>query len=76
MSVVDPIGPYAEQPIALELEGGFKDGLYSFLLDLERTPRITRIHQLDIDQLPNASEGQVRVAVVMSIFFERGTGKE
>jgi len=47
VSVVDPLGPYAEQPIALELEGGFREGLYSFLLDLERTARITRIHQLE-----------------------------
>ena len=76
VTAVNAIGPYAEQPIALELEGGFREGLYSFLLDLERTPRITRIHQLDIEPLPKGTEGQVRVAMVMSVFFERGTGKD
>ena len=74
--VVDPTGPYAEQPVVLELEGDFNTGLYSFLLDLEMRPRITRIHQMDIERLKNGSEGQIRVTMVMSVFFERNAGNE
>ena len=76
VTVVDPTGPYAEQPVVLELEGDFNAGLYSFLLDLEMRPRITRIHQMDIERLKNGSEGQIRVAMVMSVFFERNAGSE
>lgn len=73
VSTVDPTGPYAEQPIALELEGRFTEGLYPFLLDLEKMPRIARIHKMKVSQLSNADDGQVGVQMVMSVFFERAT---
>ncbi|MFW6155331.1 MAG: type 4a pilus biogenesis protein PilO [Planctomycetota bacterium] len=73
ISTVDPTGPYAEQPIALKLEGRFTEGLYPFLLDLENMPRIARIHKMKVGQLSNADDGQVSVEMVMSVFFERAT---
>lgn len=72
VSIANPNGPFAEQPIELELEGDFNQGLYSFLLALERTSRITRIHELDVEKLKNGDEGQVNARLVLSIFFERG----
>ena len=69
-------GPYAEQPVSLELDGDFNAGLYSFLLALEKRPRITRVHQLQVEKLKSADEGQVHATLVMSIFFEHGGQKE
>jgi len=74
--LTDPGGPYAEQPIALELEGNFNYGLYSFLLSLEKLPRITRVHQMKIEKLAKGLEGDVHAKLVMSIFFERNGRKE
>ena len=73
VSTVDPTGPYAEQPIALELEGRFTEGLYPFLLDLENMPRISRIHKMKVERLSNTDDGQVVAQMVMSVFFERVT---
>lgn len=69
VQVTDPSGPYAEQPILMELEGDFA-GLYSFLLELENKPRITRIHQMRLEKDAQA-EGRMRAQMVMSIFYER-----
>ncbi|NLF30155.1 MAG: type 4a pilus biogenesis protein PilO [Planctomycetes bacterium] len=71
LSTVDPAGPYAEQPVALELEGRFTEGLYPFLLDLENMPRISRIHKMKVERLSGTDNGQVGVQMVMSVFFER-----
>ncbi len=71
LSITDPDGPYAEQPISLELEGDFNQGLYNFLLSLEKKARITRIHQIHVKKLPKAAEGEVSARMEMSIFFER-----
>src|SRR5215212_7017084 len=41
-------GPsYSEQPIELSLQGDF-NGFYSFLLQLEKLPRITRVTRMDL----------------------------
>jgi len=74
--LTDPNGPYAEQPISLELEGDFNQGLYSFLLALENKPRITRIHRVQVEKVRNGAEGEVRAEIVMAIFFERSGEKE
>lgn len=73
--IADVDGPYAEQPVFVELEGDFK-GLYSFMLALENKPRITRLHQVKLDKLPKGEEGQMRASIAMSIFFERIVPKE
>ncbi len=74
-SLTDPSGPYAEQPVRLQLEGDFNNGLYSFLLELEKLPRITRIEKMDIlakkDEPGQPGEGKVKAEIEMCVFFER-----
>jgi Tfp pilus assembly protein PilO len=75
--LTDPNGPYAEQPISIQLEGPFP-GFYGFLLALEAQPRIMRLQQMNIERLapssvlsPGSEEGQIKANCVVSIFFER-----
>lgn len=68
--LTDPSGPYAEQPISLQLEGPFT-GFYGFLLALESQPRIMRIQQMDIKKVATKGEGYIRVDCTISVFFER-----
>ena len=72
--LTDPAGPYAEQPISMQLEGPF-EGFYGFLLALERQPRIMRIQQMELKKLAKAPEGHVRAECNVVVFFER-SGKE
>jgi type IV pilus assembly protein PilO len=74
----DTAGPYAEQPVCLELDGDFNSGLYSFLLALEKKARITRIHTMTVEKnsAKDDGEGLVHATLVMSIFFERNGQKE
>ena len=65
-----PAAHYAELPINMEIVGDF-DGFYSFLLDLERLPRITQIPSLQIVRRSEKSaNGKMRAELVLSIFFE------
>ncbi|MCE9591365.1 MAG: type 4a pilus biogenesis protein PilO [Planctomycetes bacterium] len=59
---------YAELPIRMVIIGDF-DGFYSFLLDLEKLRRITRMPEMKITKVRD-SEGQMQASVVLSIFFE------
>lgn len=61
-----------ELPIAMELNGNF-DGFYAFLLDLEKLPRITRIHEMKLNKLTD-EEGHMEAQFTLSIFFEPQTG--
>ncbi len=70
VTLTDPAGPYAEQPISIQLEGPFT-GFYGFLLALESQPRIMRIQQMDIKKIDKHGEGYIRVDCTVSIFFER-----
>lgn len=70
-AVTDPKGPYAEQPISMQLEGPF-NGYYGFLLALETQPRIMRIQEMTLEKLPNGEQGTVKADCTVSIFFERG----
>lgn len=63
-------GPYAEQPIQLELEGDFT-GLYAFLLELEQKARIIRVHTMNVEKDLNEGEGHMRATLTLSIFYER-----
>ena len=82
VSLTDPQGPYAEQPVRLQLEGDFNEALYSFLLALEKRPRITRLHKLDVQKIAETDkgtgkvEGRVKADIEMSVFFERSAGEE
>ena len=66
-------GPnYSEQPIELSLQGDF-NGYYSFLLQLEKLQRITRVTQMNLQKL-NDRDGEMTATMTLSIFFEPDTG--
>jgi len=59
---------YIDQPLQMELEGNF-NSFYSFLLELEKLPRITKIRELKL-QKQKQSEGQITADFIVSIFFQ------
>jgi len=63
---------YIEQPLRMELVGNFK-AFYSFLLELEKLPRIMKIRELELDKQAN-DEGQIAADFIVSIFFQNETG--
>ena len=63
---------YIEQPMKMELVGNFSS-FYSFLLELEKLPRIVKIRELKLDK-QLSTEGQVVADFVISIFFQNKTG--
>jgi hypothetical protein len=56
----------------MSLAGDFK-GFYSFLLALEKLPRITRVTQMQLTKI-NDKDGQMQATMTLSIFFEPDTG--
>ena len=60
---------YAELPIRMTIIGDF-DGFYSFLLDLEKMQRITRMPKMKLEKASKAEDGQMQAEVVLSIFFD------
>jgi len=63
---------YIEQPLKMELEGNF-DSFYSFLLELEKLPRIMKVRELKLDKKPKC-DGEVAANFIVSIFFQNKTG--
>ena len=63
---------YIEQPLTMELEGNFSS-FYSFLLELEKLPRIMKIRELDL-QKHKTADGQIAADFTVSIFFQNVTG--
>jgi len=59
---------YSEQPITLSLAGDFS-GFYSFMLQLEKLPRITRVTQMKLEKISD-QDGQMQAQMTLSIFFE------
>src|SRR5690554_6690767 len=59
---------YSEQPIEMTLTGDF-NGFYSFLLQLEKLPRITRILQMNLKKI-NDRDGAMQADLTLSIFYE------
>ena len=59
---------YVEQPLKMELVGNF-NSFYSFLLELEKLPRIMKIHELKLDK-QSQLDGEVVADIVVSIFFQ------
>ena len=59
---------YIEQPLQMELSGDF-NSFYSFLLELEKLPRIMKIRELKLKR-QGKSEGQIAANFVVSIFFQ------
>ena len=64
-------GAYIEQPLKMELEGNF-NAFYSFLLELEKLPRIMKIRELDLEK-QKENEGQISANFIVSIFFQNKT---
>lgn len=62
---------YIEQPLDMSLTGDFKS-FYSFLLELEKLPRIMKIRELTIDK-EKTEEGRIVADFVVSIFFQNKT---
>src|SRR5437773_5750998 len=66
-------GPsYSEQPIQMSLAGDF-NGFYSFLLQLEKLPRITRVTQMNLTKISDR-DGEMQAQLTLSIFFEPDSG--
>jgi len=59
---------YIEQPLKMELHGNF-NSYYSFLLEIERMDRITKIRQLSLKKKLKC-EGEAEATFVVSIFFQ------
>lgn len=63
---------YIEQPLQMELLGDF-NSFYSFLLELEKLPRIMKIRELKLKR-QGKREGQIAANFVISIFFQNKAG--
>lgn len=59
---------YTELPIKMLIFGNF-DGFYSFLLELEKLPRITQLPKMRLRKF-ESEQGEMQAEVVLSIFFE------
>ena len=70
-----PLAGYMEQPLRVSMAGDFK-GFYDFLIALENLPRITRIHEMTLDQTPSRRSGRdtgsgvMKADFVLSIYYE------
>jgi type IV pilus assembly protein PilO len=62
---------YVEQPLKMELEGNFSS-FYSFLLELEKLPRIMKLRELDLKK-KSSFEGEISANFIVSIFFQNET---
>jgi hypothetical protein len=58
----------------MKFEGDYQ-GLYKFLLALEGQPRIMRVRQMSLKEMP-AQKGAVSAEMEISIFFEEGQGSK
>ena len=61
---------YMEQPLEMKIEGDF-DAFYTFLLEVERLDRITRMPELVIKR-SNDVDGVIEAEFTLSIYFEQG----
>jgi type IV pilus assembly protein PilO len=59
---------YVEQPMDMKLVGSFTS-FYSFLLEMEKLPRIMKIRQLKLDK-GKEGPGQIGAEFIVSIFFQ------
>ena len=59
---------YIEQPLKMEWVGNF-NSFYSFLLELEKLPRIMKIRELELKKQING-EGEITTNFIVGIFFQ------
>ncbi len=70
-----PASLYMEQPLEVVMEGEFS-GFFEFLQELEKLPRITRIHQLRLKRYTTLTrrrdgpETGMQAAFTLSIYFQ------
>jgi Tfp pilus assembly protein PilO len=62
---------YVEQPMKMELVGNF-NAFYSFLLEIEKLPRIMKIRELKLER-DKDGDGQITADLIISIFFQNTT---
>lgn len=62
---------YSELPIQMEIVGDF-DGFYSFLLEVEKLPRIMQLKEMTLEKNKgkDAEQGQMTATLNISVFFE------
>ena len=63
---------FSEQSIDLNLSGDF-NGFYTFLQQLEKLPRLTRVMQMGLTKITD-HDGEMNAQLTLSIFFEPNTG--
>src|SRR5690348_14554130 len=71
MQKTEKTANYSEQPIQMSLSGDF-NGFYSFLLQLEKLPRITRVSQMKLEKI-SERDGEMQAQLTLSIFYDGGT---
>ena len=59
---------YVDQPLQMKLVGNF-NSFYSFLLEMEKLPRIMKLRELKIQKDKDA-EGRIGAEFIVSIFFQ------
>jgi type IV pilus assembly protein PilO len=62
---------YVDQPLQMKLVGNF-NSFYSFLLEMEKLPRIMKLRELKIQKDKDA-EGRIGAEFIVSIFFQNQT---
>lgn len=62
---------YVEQPLKMEVVGNF-NSFYSFLLEIEKLPRIMKIRELKLEK-GKSSDGEITADFIISIFFQNKT---
>ncbi len=63
-----PSGIYMEQPLEMEIAGSFV-GFFTFLAQVEKLPRITRVHDLKITGQPKDGV-ELKAEFTLSIYFQ------
>ncbi|GJQ28848.1 MAG: hypothetical protein HBSAPP03_07320 [Phycisphaerae bacterium] len=63
-----PSGIYMEQPLEMEVTGSFV-GFFTFLAQVEKLPRITRVHDLKITG-QNKDDTELKAEFTLSIYFQ------
>lgn len=63
-----PTAIYMEQPLEIEVAGNFV-GFWSFMAQVEKLPRITRVHDLKITAQEKAG-AEMRAEFTLSIYFQ------
>jgi Tfp pilus assembly protein PilO len=72
MKMLPPLqaAEYLEQPIELVIEGGFK-GFFTFLSQVEKLPRIVRIHDMKLTDVQR-EDAEIKAEFTLSIYFQDG----